>query len=183
VQRWYALVLFAVVAVLLAISLVANPPAAARVPDESSTSAGPNTSRACPITQAPDPAFEPPAPYPAKAPYAGEFWYGTPALWTMLGDEGTWQQLPHTDAGYTQKVFWWRQGYDWRAEPEPELTVTGRRLDGSAPPLSASRATNAYHPDFSSAMLVGVDVPTLGCWEITGHIDGQALSFVVWVAP
>jgi len=32
-------------------------------------------------------------------------------------------------------------------------------------------------------MLVGVDIPTIGCWEITGRYAGHTLSFVVWVAP
>jgi hypothetical protein len=32
-------------------------------------------------------------------------------------------------------------------------------------------------------MLVGVDIPTLGCWEITGQYNGTELSFVVWIAP
>jgi hypothetical protein len=91
--------------------------------------------------------------------------------------------LPHNPEGYTQKVFWWREGYFWRDEPEPELYVTGRRLDASAPPLKVSRATNAFASDIGSAMLVGVDFPTLGCWEIIGSYGGHQLSFVVWVAP
>jgi hypothetical protein len=31
-------------------------------------------------------------------------------------------------------------------------------------------------------MLLGVNFPTLGCWEITGHYQGQELIFVVRVA-
>lgn len=138
---------------------------------------------ACPVTQPQDPPFTPPPPYPPDAPYPDEFWYGTDALWTMLRADGRWWHLPRTEAGYAQKVFWWREGYNWREEPQPELTVTGQRLDGPAPPLRASRATNAFHPSFGSAMLVGVDIPTLGCWEITGRYGGHELSFVVWVAP
>jgi hypothetical protein len=95
--------------------------------------------------------------------------------------DGAWRDLPYSETGYTQKVFWWRQGYDWKAEPEPDLTVTGRRLDGEAPPLVASKATNAYAADIGSAMLVGVDIPTAGCWEITGRIGEQELSFVIQV--
>jgi len=94
-----------------------------------------------------------------------------------------WSALPHNPEGYTQKVFWWRQGYSWKDEPEPQLSVTGRRLDTPAPPLNVSKATNAFAEDIQSAMLVGVDFPTLGCWEITGRIEGNELSFVVWVAP
>jgi hypothetical protein len=100
----------------------------------------------------------------------------------MLGADGTWSGLPHSDAPYTQKVFWWRQGYNAVVEQKPHLTVTGRRLDAAAAPLVASSATNAS-ADFGDAMLVGVDLPTLGCWEIIGHYNGHELSFVVWVAP
>ena len=59
--------------------------------------------------------------------------------------------------------------------------MTGKRLDGEAPPLVASKATNAYAADIGSAMLVGVDIPTAGCWEITGQYGEQELSFVVQV--
>lgn len=69
------------------------------------------------------------------------------------------------------------QGYDWRSP----LTVTGRRIDGSAPPLGASNATNAFADDIGSSILVGVEIPAAGCWEITGHLKGITLSFVVWV--
>jgi hypothetical protein len=137
----------------------------------------------CPTTRRPEVAFAPPAPYPAQPPpaYAGQFWYGTPGLWTVLRADGTWANLPHSDAGYAQKVFWWRQGYDIVAEPEPELTVTGEQLDGPASYLVASRATNAAV--IGQAMLVLVEVPAPGCWQITGHYQGHTLRFVVWVAP
>ena len=35
--------------------------------------------------------------------------------------------------------------------------------------------------NFGPAMLVGVDFPTTGCWEITGRYADAELSFVVWV--
>jgi len=138
----------------------------------------------CPITHPPDVPFAPPSPYPAELPpeYVGEFWYGTPELWTMLRTDGTWSSLPHTSDGYTQKLVWWRQGYDMYAEPIPKLTVTGERLDESAPPLLASKATNA-HADLGDMMMVGVSIPTLGCWEIKGHYNGHELSYIVWIAP
>ncbi len=77
--------------------------------------------------------------------------------------------------------FWY--GTDTPEEPEPHLVMMGRRLDATAPPLDASRATNAFAEDIQSAMLVGVGFPTLGCWELTGRYAGAELSFVVWVAP
>src|ERR1700682_704661 len=73
-----------------------------------------NPPTTCPITSAAV-AFTPPAPYPATPParYVGQFWYGSADLWTMLGAGGSiWSGLPHSGAPYTQKVFWWRQGYN-----------------------------------------------------------------------
>jgi hypothetical protein len=32
------------------------------------------------------------------------------------------------DPNFRQKLFIWRQGYDWRTEPRPNLKVVGRRL-------------------------------------------------------
>ena len=110
-----------------------------------------------------------------------------------------WQWAPHQPGHeqvqpLTAKIFWYRVGYDWRAEPQPRLTITGRRLDGPAPPLmvmtwprrnaAPAQASNAIMDDSGKgAMLTGVYVPVPGCWEITGDYEGDKLSFVVWVVP
>jgi hypothetical protein len=137
----------------------------------------------CPITIPQDPPFTPPAPYSPESPWSDYFWYGTNSLWTVVPRSGVWRGLPHNPEGYTQKVFWWREGYVWNEEPQPEITVTAERLDASAPSFAASGGTNAYADDIGSAMLTGVDFPTLGCWKITGKYKDAELSFVVWVAP
>lgn len=138
----------------------------------------------CPVTAKPSPPFVPPSPYPESPParYEREFWYGRRELWTMLSEDGIWSGLPRSDAGYGQKVFWWAEGYSVSREQRPELVVTGRRLDREAGPMTASQATNAT-ADFGEAMLVGVAVPTEGCWEITGRYRDEELSFVVLVEP
>jgi hypothetical protein len=136
----------------------------------------------CPVTHPPAALFVPPAPY-SHTPSDGGVWFGSESLWTDVPANGVWASLSQDSTGYTQKVFWWRKGYSWTAEPEPNLTVSGRRLDAPAPALIASQATNAYASDIQSAMLVGVDFPALGCWGITGHYRAAELSFVVWVAP
>jgi hypothetical protein len=82
----------------------------------------------------------------------------------------------------TIKLFWGSVDFDWKTEYPPLIKVTGKRLDGDAPPLLTMRPTNAF-PGPSAAMLVGVYVPTSGCWEITGEYKGEKLSFVVWVEP
>lgn len=137
----------------------------------------------CPVTVPQEPAFVPPAPYDSLG-FEGEFWFGSNALWAALPQDGVWVDLPLNPDGYTQKIFWWRDGYVWNEEPEPNLVVTGERLDAAAQPLNISKATNAYAADIGYAMLVGVDFPTLGCWKITGkYNDETELSFVIWVAP
>ncbi len=134
----------------------------------------------CPVTRPPDPPFVPPAPSPAE-PSDGQFWWGTPALWTVLPVDGRWNALPQDEHGFTQKTFFWREGYDPAAEPQPALTVTGRRLDGDAPTVTVAEATHGYHQD--AFMLSGVVLPTAGCWEITGEYQGERLRYVVEVGP
>lgn len=133
----------------------------------------------CPITK---PAgFIPPNRKPDLSP--GEFWYGTNKLWTGIYRGGIWGPSPFPADGYGEKVFWWSEDFDLPNELQPNLVVSGRRLDAPAPPLIASRATNAFAGDIGDAMLVGVDFPTAGCWEITGRYRGTELSFVVWLEP
>jgi hypothetical protein len=171
--QWLALV---VVLLLASCGRAADRAAAAPAATASARAAVPD---GCPITGHPNRPFVPPAPPGPTSPSVrgGEFWYGTPALWTSLRSDGTWSGLPYHDGAYTQKVFWWSDGYDWQSQ----LTLTGRRIDASAPPLVASIATNAFADDIGSSILVGVDIPEAGCWEITGHLKGMELSFVVLV--
>lgn len=150
------------------------------------TPAAPETPRAnCPTTRPPEPLFIPPARYLQKPPGEGSFWFGTEKLWTLLPADGIWQ-LGHytpTDPRYRQKTFWWRKGYHWRANPTPPLMVRGRRLDAPAPTFVAKRATNGYRDDWNSFMVVGLDIPTVGCWEITGRYEADSLTYVIWVTP
>ena len=144
-----------------------------------------NAPETCPVTKPYQTSlFVPPLPYRAKAA-KGSFWFGTDRLWTNLPSDGTWRGLPYDTTAdrptFGQKLFWWRQGYDAYAEPQPKLTVTGKRLDSPAPPLAVDRATNVFVAH-GAAMLVGLGFPTLGCWEITGRYEGDDLTFVVSVA-
>jgi hypothetical protein len=89
--------------------------------------------------------------------------------------------LPHdtpNDPTFRQKMQWWRQGYDFRGEPIPKLKVTGRRLDAPAPPL-ITEVSNVSGS--KPSMMVGMNFPTVGCWEITGRYEDDELTFVVWV--
>ena len=139
----------------------------------------------CPVTVPPADPFTPPGAYEL-----GEksFWLGTEKLWTVLRKSGVWGWAPHKPGHehqvqpLTEKTFWMSEDFNSREEYPAELKVTGRRLDGDAPPLLTLPTTNAF-PGPTAAMLVGVYVPTPGCWEITGDYKGQKLSFVVWLQP
>ena len=152
---------------------------------EAAVSRSPNSSDSCPVTKPSLMAFIPPSPYPTEGS-AGSFWFGTEKLWTILPADGTWKGLPHyedTDPAFRNKLFWWHAGYDWRTDDPPNLTVTGRRLDASAPPLTTDEHANngwtddSHHP----FMVAGIFIPTLGCWAITGDYKGDRLTFVVLV--
>ena len=141
----------------------------------------------CPVTQPPAKAFTPPSPYELDT-NRDSFWIGNEKLWTAVNSSVVWHTSPRPRGHenevqpLTAKTFWASVNFNWRTEYPPELKVTGRRLDGDAPPLLTMRPTNAF-PGPAAAMLVGVYVPTPGCWEITGEYKGEKLSFVILVEP
>ncbi len=153
--------------------LLNEPPRPPRLPLQSQTPPMSIPPATCPITQPPSEPFVPPAPYPAKL-CPDSFWLGSEKLWVMRPVGGLWH-------GLTDKVFWWRKGYDWRTENPPQLKVTGKRLDVPAPALYADHAQPAFIK--IPAIVTGIDIPTVGCWEITGDYKGDKLTFVVWVVP
>ena len=146
--------------------------------------ATPRVPKTCPVMKPYQTSlFVPPSPYPPKAP-KGDFWFGSDKLWINLLVDGTWGKLGHympSDPTFRQKLFWWRQGYDWHTEPYPRLKVTGRRLDASAAPLLADRANNGWQKQDQPFMVIGINFPTFGCWEIKGQYQDDELIFVVWV--
>ena len=140
----------------------------------------------CPTTRPPRPAFVPPKPYRATPPplYRGMVWYGSDALWTWLHQEGTWEMARNGEARF-DKSFWWRAGFDPLREPNPDLSLTARRLDTQGPVITASdgAATHGWRDDgdIGAFVLTGIELPAGGCWEITGHYGSAALTLVVWV--
>lgn len=134
----------------------------------------------CAVTR-PDPPFVAPPPYPATAPY-GLSWFGSESLWTMLDPEGEVWEFPNGPDHLGEKTFWWSMDWPGAAdEPQPGITVVGTRLDGTAT-FTAGPGTNAQHPDFGEAMLVGVAIPSPGCWQLTASYRDAVLSFVIWIA-
>ena len=158
------------------------PSAAQLVETEGAATAASTPPDNCPVTVPQEPPFIPPAPYSEQG-NEGDFWYGSNALWISFPRSGVWSKLPHDSHGYSQKIPWWSEGYDWQKEPQPALQVTGERLDAKVPPLNASTANGAYVEGIGSAMTMGADFPSFGCWKITGKYKEAELGFVVWLAP
>lgn len=168
-MTWLASLSLASIPLMVASGVLASPNAKTQPP------------LSCNVTAKPTPAFFAPSPYPQSAPGSGSFWYGSERLWTMLDEGGAWPGLPRNPNGFRQKVFWWSPGFDGRVEPRPKLSVVGRRLDGPES-FVAGPATNARHADFGGwTILTGIDVPTPGCWELTGTYRDRSLTFIIWI--
>lgn len=138
----------------------------------------------CPTTRPPDPPFTPPSRYWSDAE-SGSIWYGTRSLWTNLANDGVWPMRNNSahGKGYTTKLVYWREGFDWRKENEPKLVVTAKRLDQNAPLITVTRANAVFVNTDRAAMMTGFNIATAGCWEISANYRGRTLSFIVSVTP
>ena len=76
----------------------------------------------------------------------------------------------NADGSIDAKFGWWRAG-------SGKIRITGRRVDGLAPPLRA-HVPDGYGPGFQAA---GLTFPTTGCWRVTGRYEAASLTFTVLV--
>lgn len=137
----------------------------------------------CSVTKPADQPFVPPRPHPAR-PSPGQFWFGTDRLWTALPKSGAWFGLPHytrDDPTFRQKLAFWRQGFDAHVMTPGKLTVSGRRIDSTAPPLQTDGPGTPSWTADDQVLMTGINFPSIGCWEITGRYENDELTFVVWV--
>ena len=99
----------------------------------------------------------------------GSRYLGNGALWRDLDPSDT----PATgrragDGAIEMKFPWWR-GIAGR------LRIEGRRLDATAPSLSAWIPGGYGRKGFQST---AITFPTAGCWQVTGSVGGASLTFV-----
>jgi hypothetical protein len=66
----------------------------------------------------------------------------------------------------------------WLLAGDGPLTISGRRLDATAPPLKADISPNFTGAGFQPSALI---FPTAGCWEVTARANGSTLTFVTAV--
>ncbi len=98
----------------------------------------------------------------------GKLWVG--GLWPR-GVIAAGPEFVHADGSIGMKFGW------WRAAPG-QLTISGRRLDGVAPPVRADIPSGYGSTGFQAS---GVSFPTEGCWEVTGRVGDTTLTFVTLV--
>lgn len=127
-------------------------------------------------TAAPQPQREAPCPFtvPNGGPPPGNTGpanFGDGKLWVWVPG-GKLYLAPDSDGRLSEKFGWWR-------EVPGTLTIEGHRLDARAPWLNAS-VPDGYGPTGFQA--TGITFPTPGCWEITGHVGSESLTFVVEIA-
>jgi len=97
--------------------------------------------------------------------WASAWWAGEEGYHLRVGEEGN-------------KVGWFRPA-------GALLEISGRRIDGQAPPLDA-HVPCCYPTRFQAT---GLTFPTEGCWEVAARAADTAraatseLTFVVWVEP
>jgi hypothetical protein len=75
------------------------------------------------------------------------------------------------DGSVDAKFGWWRKGGG-------KIRISGRRVDGPSPPLSA-HVPDGYHAGFQAT---GLTFPRTGCWRITGRYAGASTTFTVRVS-
>jgi hypothetical protein len=128
----------------------------------------------CPTTKPTPVTFEPNGAFSGRAAKL----FGDERLFTLF--PGNWKYAQRQEHRYrVPKIVWGSNVYDLTKErQESALTITGRRLDATSGPLEFNRAYTAWiGNDFF--ITSGFYVPTLGCWEVTGHFHGADLKIVV----
>lgn len=155
------------------------------VVETASTTSVEDTRGSCPVTAPGDSAFHPPSQDPDGPPdFVNTVWYGTPELWTFVNSEGQeWYDLPlAADGTLTQKTFWWSERFSIGDPSLPDITVSLQRVNASVAAADVTdRPTTGSNPNIGSFMLVGLNIPEPGCWEVTAVYKGASLSYVVWV--
>jgi hypothetical protein len=145
--------------------------------DRASPSQGqPHLSTPCPTTQ---PVSRRDTPRPVVDAVLGDYrgprvqnlgaWFGNDALWVELPSNGN--VVKRAGERLDEKFPWVRL-------VRGAISITGRRLDGPAPPARGHASTGDGPIGFNSS---GIFFPTEGCWEITGSIHRSQLTFVVRV--
>ncbi len=103
--------------------------------------------------------------------------YGNGKLWTILWSDGTVVFQPD-GPGFIDQDGSLSMKWPWYRGVQGRLTIRGKRLDGTAPPLRADIPAGYRDTGFQATALI---FPTEGCWEVTGQVGETTLTFVTRV--
>ncbi len=136
----------------------------------------------CPVTLPSEPLYVAPGEAKPVDPARGMFLHGTDALFTQLASDGRWTGIKSA-TGTRNKSAWFRKDAEWSEERPYQLIVTAKRIDGPGPMITVPRVTNMLVGKElqEMAMLVMLELPERGCWEVTGNYKSEYLSFIVWL--
>jgi hypothetical protein len=136
----------------------------------------------CPVTRPTDGEYTLPPPHKPSEPGGLVFLYGSDALFTQLYSDGRWRGIKSA-TGTRNKSAWFRQDAEWGDEYPYQLVVTAKRIDVDGPMLTVPRVTNMIVGKEAEelAMLIMLELPERGCWQVSGNYKSDYLSFVVWV--
>lgn len=107
-------------------------------------------------------------------------WAGSERLAAHVPADGHWTAMG-SEYNYRDKFWWWGQGYNAHSEPQPKLIITAKRLDKESTPLIYDHASNAFAGEWN-LMLLAMEFPSAGCWEVIGEYQGESLRFVFRVS-
>jgi hypothetical protein len=132
----------------------------------------------CPVTQPPTPRFVPASRFPT-APYSSDFYFGSEKLWVRLPNR-PWRGVDAPNGGRRVKFPWFADDLGLEESRSPDLSITGRRLNASAPPLNVEGPHLAWTTYY--ALTSALIFPSTGCWEISAKRKDTQIKFVMWVA-
>lgn len=114
-----------------------------------------------------------------EAPFPGSHWHGSRDLAVALPEDGAEFSVTRPGANLSAKMVWWSRHY--APSPGNDLETESRSLTGSTSNVrivmshAVSQAPDGGPP---YGMMMGIDVPEPGCWEVRGRFGAYELAFV-----
>lgn len=106
-------------------------------------------------------------------------WYGSTKLAVAIPKNGIWIGMG-PEKNYGDKFWWWSDGYSINDYLKETLNLTVKKLNGNRESFALSSELGAQTGGVD-LMLIGINFPSKGCWQIEGTYKDQYLQFVLQV--